>query len=210
MKNISLIIFILIFSITATNAQNDKDEAYNMLLEKYGKAKSLALKFKYKKDLTTSVIECSLRIAQNNKYILEQGNNIIYCNGKTLWNYFKKENKVIISNFEANSEVQSFENLFFNLIKLYKPTGMSKESSSTGVSLYCLDLAPTDASQMNEDIKSIKLKFDIKTYLIRAVELVREQGREEVRFSKIDINPKFTAQTFDFTPPKDAKVIDLR
>ncbi|MDQ1265715.1 MAG: hypothetical protein QG635_866, partial [Bacteroidota bacterium] len=135
---------------------------------------------------------------------------IIYCNGKTVWNFFRDKNKVIISNLENIENSASIEKILFDVIHQYYPKNLSIETSSSGTSLYKLLLEPSDKSKAISGISSIKLKLNKKNSEITSIEIKSDAGTQAWLIHSIKFNLKISNKAFEFKPPKGAEIVDLR
>lgn len=194
-------ILILIIAFASLLAQ-DKNQAYNSLINKYGNLTSISLKFK---SLNNANIEGKLEAQKGNKYILHLGDHTITCNGKTLWNYSSEDKNVIISNFDSNVHTNSLENFFFTLISQLNPVELKKESSSRGTSFTILTLEPKETSEFSK----IKLWLDTQGEIV-SISILKNKIEEKWAIWDTRLNPKFDKNHFNFKVPKDIEVIDLR
>lgn len=205
MHRFIFLIILSFFIALVANAQNDKVEAYNKVLEKYGELATISLKFK---SLDNSKLEGSIEAKSGNKYVLRMGSRIITCNGKTIWNYSIDDNNVIVSKFDPSLHSNSIEKLFFSLIESFSPTELKKESSSKGTSFTMLTLANKDNNAKFE-FDAIKLWLN-SSYEIESFSLMKKKSEERWAISNLTTNKKISDKTFNFTPPKGAEIIDLR
>ena len=102
MKNIIRIIITIIFAFAATTiSQNDADKVLNDLQTKLDTRKEFSVGFTQTGNGKNKVTGM-LVFKKENKLRIDTKNFIIVTDGTTSWSYNKKENKVIISNYDEN------------------------------------------------------------------------------------------------------------
>jgi outer membrane lipoprotein-sorting protein len=206
--NYSIIVIILILTISANlYSQLDKETVYKKITEKYGNAKSITMNFNLS---SQPGMKGTLKASRGNKYFVKLKDRTLVCNGKTVWNYSTKDNNVVISNFESSENDFSIESFFFNFLNNYKPVKFVKESSSDGNYSYVLTLEAASKASQKGGIKSAFVRIDIETYSILNVEIVTDSGVQSWDLKKIITNVNLPDKIFEFTPPKDSKIVDLR
>ena len=146
-----------------------------------------------------------LKAQKGNKYYLNYSDRKIYCDSKKIWNYSVKENKVLISNFSADANSFSLENLFFNIANNYSIQEFSKEKK-TDLFVLSLKINPATAKKIKIENVKIWLTEDSKIKYISTT-----YGSDTYKFliSDLAFNPKLSASTFRFIAPKGCKFIDL-
>jgi outer membrane lipoprotein-sorting protein len=173
--------------------------------------KSLQNKFDSIKDLTADVAQKSngkssltgrMQFKKDNNLKLEFGNQTIVADGKTSWNYNKKEKKVIISDYdEAGSGLLSINYLVYQY-----PSECDLSLSSEG-SKQILILKP---KSKKNNLGEVKL-YITKEYLIdKAVIPNQGAGTMEVIFSNYKLNQNLSDSNFLFAAPEGTTVVDLR
>lgn len=189
-------------------SQTDKAEVYNRLVEKYGNMSSVSMKFRQK--VEEMEVDASLTAKRQNKYALNLSGRVIVCNGKTIWNYDAVENTVIISNFERFEYEVSIEEFFFSFLNNYKPSRLLTQATSDGRYVLILALSPESADKMINGVSYIEVWLDKNSYDIVAIEVDSDIGKQHWDFDYIKVNPDIAEDKFEYTPPEDSKVIDLR
>jgi outer membrane lipoprotein-sorting protein len=200
MKQISLLLMVLLF-IPFTFSQ----EGSNNFL------KELQSKFDSINDLEANVFQSinddqklpgKLFYKKDNKFKLETDNNIIVSNGKTSWNYSKKENKVIISSNDDESVGA------FSIQKLvYEYPYQCQLHLERFQEQKVLTLIPCDSSL---SFSFIKLFID-QDYLIAKILVSQGPGALLIfNISDYVLNKNIPDSKFSFTSPEGCKVIDLR
>lgn len=174
------------------------------------KLKSLQDKFESIRDLSVNIMQKSggaeilsgkLYYKNGNKFNLDLKNNIIVSDGSTIWNYNKRENKVII-NAVDKSDPSYFS---FNTFVYDFPSQCVISSEQNGEVLV---LAPKTNSELN----FVKAKLWInKDNLVSKVLLEGTgAGNTEINFSNYRLNQNISESQFNFIPPEGSTIIDLR
>jgi len=173
--------------------------------------KSLQNKFDSITDLTADVSQKSnsksnltgkMYFKKENNLRIEFANQTIVANGETSWNYNKKSNKLIISNYdEAGSGLLSINYLVYQY-----PSECDLSLSSEG-SKQILNLKP---KSNKNNIGEVKLYINKDSLIDKAVISNAATGTMEVSFSNYKLNQKLSDSNFTFTAPEGTTVVDLR
>ncbi len=205
-----MVIFILLV-VSPSVSLNAQDKGNQRL-------KSLQNKFETINDLTVDVVQKSgskesatgglsgklsykKESAVGGKFHLDLKNNLIVSDGSTIWNYNKRENKVIINNVDE-TDPSYFS---FNSIVYTYPSQCTLTSEQNGEVLV---LTPKE----NSDLNFSKAKLWInKENLVTKITLENEgTGETEISFSNYKLNQNIADSKFKFTPPEGSTIIDLR
>lgn len=136
------------------------------------------------------------------KIRIEFKNLTIIANGQTTWNYNRKDNKVIISNYdESDPFALSMEKLVYD----YPKNSVVKDLSKNNQKI--LELTP-QSSEYN--FKNIKIWIDKDNLINKVVFEDITSGTTEITFSGYNLNSGLTDSKFSFTAPEGCSVIDLR
>ena len=173
--------------------------------------KSLQNKFDSITDLTTDVAQKSngkssftgkMYFKKENNLRIEFGNQTIVSDGKTSWNYNKKDKKVIISDYdEAGSGLLSINYLVYQY-----PSECELSLSSEG-NKQILNLKP---KSKKNNLGEVKLYIAKENLIDKAVISNPTTGTMEVSFSNYKLNQNLSDSKFSFTPPEGTTVVDLR
>ena len=195
-----LISFLVLFCSTVGFTQN----AESVL-------KSLQNKFDSITDLSTDVAQKSngktslsgkMFFKKENNLRIEFGNQTIVADGKTSWNYSKKDKKVIISDYdEAGSGLLSINYLVYQY-----PSECDLSLSSDG-SKQILNLKP---KSKKNNLGEVKLYITNENLIDRAVISNPATGTIEVSFSNYKLNQNLSDSKFSFIAPEGTTVVDLR
>jgi len=173
--------------------------------------KSLQNKFDSITDLTADVAQKNngqsnltgkMYFKKENNIRLELGNQTIVADGKTSWNYNKKNKKVIISDYdEAGSGLLSINYLVYQY-----PSECDLSLSTEGTS-QILNLKP---KSKKNNLGEVKLYISKENLIDKAVISNPASGTMEVSFSNYKLNQNLPDSKFSFTEPEGTTVVDLR
>jgi chaperone LolA len=196
-----IILVAVVFSnLSFINAQNDSSRLL----------KSLQDKFETITDLSADIIQASmgqtlagnLKFKKENNFKLELKNNIIVSNGSHIWNFNKKDKKVIISDYDESDPA----GISIKKIVNDYPAKSTVSSGSDEAGDYLI-LTPKPNSDLN--FNSVKIWIN-RDNLISKLVLESGSGTTEVRFANYKINQNLKDSEFTFIPPEGSTVIDLR
>ncbi len=172
---------------------------------------SLQNKFDSITDLTADVAQKNngqsnltgkMYFKKENNIRLELGNQTIVADGKTSWNYNKKNKKVIISDYdEAGSGLLSINYLVYQY-----PSECDLSLSAEGTS-QILNLKP---KSKKNNLGEVKLYISKENLIDKAVISNPASGTMEVSFSNYKLNQNLPDAKFSFTEPEGTTVVDLR
>ena len=173
--------------------------------------KSLQNKFDSISDLTADVAQKNngqsnltgkMYFKKENNIRLELGNQTIVADGKTSWNYNKKNKKVIISDYdEAGSGLVSINYLVYQY-----PSECDLSLSTEGTS-QILNLKP---KSKKNNLGEVKLYISKENMIDKALISNPAGGTMEVSFSNYKLNQNLPDAKFSFTEPEGTTVVDLR
>lgn len=173
--------------------------------------KSLQNKFDSITDLSADVSQKSngksslsgkMFFKKTNNLRIEFGNQTIVADGKTTWNYNKKDKKVIISNYdESGSGLLSINYLIYDY-----PADCNLSLSSEGNKQILLLKPKSKKNNPGE----VKLYITKENLIEKAIISNQTTGTMEVSFSNYKVNQKISDSYFTFTAPEGTTVVDLR
>jgi chaperone LolA len=145
---------IAVIGISASTFAQTSDPAAKKVLDnvsaKFKSFKSVLANFTYKvenavgKTLSTKKGSVTMK---GSKYRINFGDQQIWCDGKTVWNYDKNSNEVTVSKVESAAGTITPQKLFTNFYDkdfLYKLNGDKKEGAKT---LQEIEMTPTDKTK---------------------------------------------------------------
>ncbi|MBK9248904.1 MAG: outer membrane lipoprotein carrier protein LolA [Ignavibacteria bacterium] len=187
--------------------QQSAEQIYSAVVKKYGSMTSLKVNF-ISNPGSPMKGGGIVKAKKGNKFVLDLGERILVSNGVTVWNYSKSANSVVISNFEDKGQI-SIEKVFFTFLQSYKASASFSEQTSTGQKLTTLRLIPPTPEDMISGVKSIELGLSPKTLDVLRI-TITDASTQKWNVSSLKINVKFPDSTFNFTPPKGVKSVDMR
>jgi outer membrane lipoprotein-sorting protein len=183
------------------SASENGDQLVKSLQNKFNSISDLSADF-HQSSNGKVILAGKFFYGKTNKMRLELKNLTIVSDGVTSWSYNKKENKVIISNY--NPDDPSIISLQ-RIINEY-PTQCNVTSDKDGDS-NILNLFP-NKSGLNFKNAIIYIS---PGNLIQKINLTDQDSNHiQIEFSNYQLNKGLGIPTFTFTPPKGSKVIDLR
>ncbi len=196
-----IFLFSIIVLLQTFYAQSNPVELLKSVQDNFNRIKDLTVgitqKVNSEKELTGR-----LMYKQPDSYRLELTNQIIITDGKTFWNYNKRQKKVIVDNFEKSND-----NIFSINYLLYEVPAKSNLSASYEGGFDKLVLKSKEASF---PYNTIELWID-QNKLIRQVKATDNTGISyKIVFDKYSLNQNLTNEIFNFKPTEEVKVIDLR
>jgi outer membrane lipoprotein carrier protein len=212
MKIISLLLLSALLKTGTASGQNDPQAI--KILDDFSstasKAPSVSMAFKMiTADLTensSDTVNGSIILSKDN-YMLKLGDNLVWYNGETNWNYLDAEKEVTIT--KPDKKDNSFQNrpsLIFSMYKSGYKSRLIEEKSD----LYIIDLYP-------EDVKSdlIRVRLDIKKsdLSLKTLEYKRKDGLViTLEIFEYNLKQKPAAATFVFQAEKykGVEINDMR
>lgn len=204
MKKIIFYIFIL-FSFITIYSQNS-DDVIKKLQIKFASIEDIQA------DFTNSFSASPGGTAQkksgkflykkSDKYVFEFQGQTIVNNGRTIWNYDKKQKRVMINNAENDPSAFSFEK-YINEYPSKCDVSAAKELSG---------LIKLKLTAKSDDLffASAVLWVD-QDNLVRKFEITDDNGTAfRFELNNIKVNKGIPESKFNFTPPEGSKIIDLR
>ena len=199
MKSTVFIILAMILSVSVFG-QDNGNELLKAVQSKYNSINSLSVNFT-KSSGNKEDFSGKLYLKKENKLRIELKNNTIITDGETFWNYNKKENKVIINNYDAEEPTELSIN---NFIQVY-PSKSNVTSGEEG-NYKTLTLEPKTA-ELNFDRAKLYINND---NLVEKVLIDNNNGESIITLSGYKLNQDIPESEFTYSPAKGIKVIDLR
>ncbi|MDC1068238.1 outer-membrane lipoprotein carrier protein LolA [Candidatus Kapabacteria bacterium] len=193
-KLISMIILFVTFSIS-TLAIN-KDQVLEKIKSKLDNFEMIQLNV----EAVGSGLTGSIKAEKGNKYKMIFGDRQLVSDGKSIWNYSKPDNQVLISKYQENSN-SGIETVFFDIVNNMEAKSFSKILNSKNGNSYKLVLK----DKRNTD--QIILELD-ENYEIKLLEM--SQYNEVWKILKLDISKEKSDSEYNFNIPEDAETIDMR
>lgn len=198
------IFFIPLFLFLICSPGFSQDAAHQMLKamqNKFNSLKDFSVNFSRfsnsKKDLSGKMFYKS-----KNKIRLEMQNSLVVSDSKSIWNYNKKDNKVLITNADDNSQS------FLSLDKL-----VNEYPSECKVNLLKVDASEVielTPGSSNLQFKKILMWTNSDDLLSKVIIEDQAIGKMEIDFSGYKLNQSIDDSKFSFNSPEGSTVIDLR
>ena len=146
-------------------------------------------------------------LRKKSKLRLEQADQTIVSDGKSVWTYIPVNQQIIVMPAEASKAgIRPDEFLFF-YTNQYTHTLIGDEMID-GVVHYKLHLK---ANTVLADFPELRIWVDSGEWLTRRVLYADDMGSETVvQFTHIRLNPDMPSGTFTMSPPEGVEVVDLR
>ena len=199
MKMINVLFFYLLM-MSSLIGQEQGDQYLKSLQDKFNSIKDFNASFNQSIDGKSS-LSGKIFFKKENNFRIEFGNSTIVSDGITSRNFNKKENKVIITDYEEDGSLFSINFLVYQF-----PNQCSVTGELDG-NLRKLTLTPKSrTNNLGEVILWIN-----KNDLIEKLQMNDPaSGLVELSFSNIKINQNLPLSNFQFTPPQGSRIIDLR
>lgn len=196
----SISIFILIF-IGSSIAQENAKAVLKNIQDKYSSINDLSAELVQTVNQKVN-LKGKVFYKKEDYLRFEFDNVLIISDGKSSWNYNKKQNKVIITDYEnEGSKILSIRHIIYDYPKECELSTYESEGK------IILELIPqTDTFNFN----SIELTLD-SDYLINKV-LVDDPatGTIQLNLTNYQLNKNLPDSYFQFTAPEGSQILDLR
>ncbi len=202
LKQYFLTLLIFSFVIIAPGfSQQKPDDVLKALQDKFDSINDLQANISQSIDGKQNLIG-KLLYKKENKLRFELINHLIVSNGETSWNYSKKENKVIISTVNDESEG------IFSINKLvYEYPSQCELSLEDEAGQKALTLIPSSTSL---SFNYLKLYVNSDNLISKVLLSEGAGSLSLVNISDYVLNKNLPDSKFNFTSPEGCKVIDLR
>ena len=182
-------------------SQEKAEDVLKALQDKFNSINDLQADISQSTDGKQNLIG-KLLYKKENKLRLELKNHLIISNGTTSWNYSKKENKVIISSVDEESEG------IFSVKKLiYEYPSQCELSLEDEGGQKILTLVPSSTSL---SFNYLKLYVNSDNLISKVLLSEGAGSLSLVNISDYVLNKNIPDSKFSFTSPEGCKVIDLR
>lgn len=195
-----IISLITLFFATTTFSQN-AEAVLKSLQNKFNSINSLSVNVTQKAN-SKSALTGKMYFKKENNIRVEFPNQLIISDGKTSWNYNKKDKKVIISDYDDTGSGL----LSINYLVYQYPSECNLSLSSEG-GKQVLILTPKSKRNNFGEVKLFINKDDLIDKIITSNQ---GAGSIEILFSNYSLNPSISDSQFSFTPPEGTSIVDLR
>lgn len=200
MKKIIIVSFILIFGFSLY-AQSDANSLLRELRNKFNSINDLTVDYSQKAGGKV-VLSGKIIFKKENKYRIENKNQIIGSDGISAWNYNSSQKKYIITNYDGvSNSIYSINYLVYQL-----PDECILSARTEG-NLKVLELTPKTT---NLQFGKIELWINTDNLIQKIILKELNNNSNEILLRNYKLNQKVSDSLFSFNPPEGTKVIDLR
>lgn len=200
MKKIIISALVLVFS-SISFTQSDAASVLRELQNKYNSISDLSVDYSQRAGGKV-VLSGKIFFKKENKYRIENKNQIIGSDGVSAWNYNASQKKYVVTNYDGeNNSIYSINYLVYQL-----PNECLLSARSEGNSVV-LELKPKSS---NLDFKKIELWINSEKLIEKIVLNDFNNNTNEISLSNYKLNQKISDSLFSFNPPEGTKIIDLR
>lgn len=200
MKTLLILVAIFTFSFQITSLAQVKDkQAENILNEvsqKMQSYKTMRIEFTYIMENTAEKIKESKQgsiYIEGDKYRLYIAEQLVICDGKTVWTYFKDGNEVQINDVDPNDENTPMK-MLTGYNKNYNAK-LIKEMPKGGKTIQIIDLTPNKT----QSFYKIRLEIDKSTKMISSSTIYDKNGSTFTYVvDKFHENPNIHPSRFTF------------
>lgn len=150
-------------------------------------------------------------LLKGNKYQLSILDNILYCDGKTLWTYMVEEKEVVVSNLDNNdSDMMNPAKVLTMYEKGFKYKFIQDRFEGSRA-IYVIDLYPEDIA--NSEYSKVRLSIDKdKSQLWKAEYFAKDGNKYVISVNTFKVNEPIPDASFTFDKAKHpgVKVVDER
>lgn len=182
-------------------AQADANSILKQLQNKYNSINDFEVNYAQSINGKT-IINGKIFFKKDNKYRIENKNQILGSNGIDIWNYNQRQKKFIINSY--NSDESSVYSINYLVYQLPENCILSARSES---SHKVLELIPKSAELQ---FRKIELWINENNFINKIVLLDYNNQTTEINLSNYIVNKNISDDKFSFNPPGGTKIIDLR
>ena len=199
---IKLCLILLLSAVTLYSQEDKAAKLLKAVQDKFNKIEDLSADIKQSIDGRKS-LSGKIYYKDGNKFFLDLTNLNIISNGTTVWNFNKKENKVIINEYDESDPSALSLN---EIINEYPEESNITYQSANGKEI--LIVTPKPDSNLNFERAKLWINKD---NLVEKISIERSgSGEAVIELSNYKLNQDLPDTRFTFTPPEGSTVIDLR
>lgn len=200
MKRITVLLTIILLTlVTVTQAQDAKAKAIlDRLSEKMNALETMKFKFTYTMQNTEDGINESKSgsiYLKGDKYRLYIEEQLVICDGKVVWTYFKEDNEVQINEVDPNN--QNTPNKMLTSYNENYKAKFIKEVPKAGKILQVLDLTPITT----QSFYKVRIEIDKSKNMVYSSTIYDKNGSTFTYVvTEFKENPKIFSSRFTFNP----------
>jgi len=153
-------------------------------------------------------VQGSMDLQGLDKFRIETPDQTIVSNGKTMWTYSRPENQVIIDTVRQSGQSLMPRDILFSYPDEYNTKIIQKSAELDGQFVVVLRMLPKNEDQFIQEIKVWINRESWKPMKVEFTDLNDNQTVYSIESITKDAN--ISGNTFQFQPPKEAEVIDVR
>lgn len=197
---VSYVLFFCLSIISSLVGQEPGDQYLKSLQDKFSSIKDFTANITQSVDGRSS-LSGKIFFKKQNNFRIEFGNSVLVSDGITSWNHNKKENKVIITDYEEDGSIFSINFLVYQF-----PSQCTLKAGQDG-NLRTLTLTPKSRSS---NLGEVTLWINSDNLIVKIQTNDPAAGIVELSFSIIKTNQNLPDSNFQFNPPQGSRIIDLR
>jgi outer membrane lipoprotein carrier protein len=196
-----IILFCMSFAIQYSNAQSDAEELLKNIQDKFDSITDLSAQIAHSVNGNVN-LKGKVFYKKDNRLRFEFENMLIISDGETSWNYNKKQNKVIITNYEnEGNKILSIRQIIYD----YPEDCELNTFESEGKKI--LELIPQDDTF---SFNSVKLFIDSENLITKVLVDDPATGKIQIDLTNYQLNKNLPDSYFSFSPPEGSQILDLR
>ena len=196
-----LLLVIILMSFSVSIAQNSANDVLINIQNKFDSIADLSAQIAQSVNGKVN-LKGKVLYKKENLLRFEFENMLIISDGETSWNYNKKQNKVIITDYEnEGNKILSIRQIIFEYPEDCELSTFESEGKRV------LELIPQD------DIfsfNSVKLFIDSENMITKILVDDPATGTIQIDLSNYQLNKNLSDSYFQLSPPEGSQVLDLR
>jgi outer membrane lipoprotein-sorting protein len=214
MKNSALLLLLSLLSLSVYSQVDKKaKDILDNLSKKTKTYSSISSEFTYSlenKDRNINTTQKWRLVLKGDKYRLEMGQQVVLCDGKTMWKILKMDEEIEISNPSNDEDAINPKSIFTMYEKGFKYKYV-KEQKLASKSVHVIDLFPLNPKE--KDFTSIRLFIDkVGPQVLRSEIRGKNGNTYTYEITKFETNKAFQDQYFSYNKTEfpGFEVNDLR
>jgi len=196
-----VIMFCSLTTLQLSIAQSNAQELLKNIQDKFGSIDDLSAQIVQSVNDKVN-LKGKVFYKKENHLRFEFDNMIIVSDGETSWNYNKKQDKVIITNYEnEGNKILSIRQIIYDYPEDCELSTFESEGKTV------LELIPRDDTF---SFTSIKLFVNSEYLIIKVLVDDPAAGSIQIEISNYQLNNNLPNSYFSFIPPEGSQVLDLR
>lgn len=164
--------------------------------------------FEWKLTGKVEKVDGSMILQGLDKFRIEIPDQTIVSDGKTMWTYSRPENQVIIDTVRQSEQSLMPRDILFSYPDKYHTKILQKSVELNGQFAVVLRMLPKDEDAFIQEIKVWINRESWKPMKVEFTDLNDNQTIYDI--NSIQVDQTIPDSTFQFQPPKEAEVIDVR